>query len=76
MQEGPLLQGFTVRSVSIGCETESVPIVFELGTDHHFRKTDRMASSFFGALTQGAKFDTKRFQQEIGIFKKQEGACS
>lgn len=33
-----------------------------------------MASSFFGALTQGAKFDKKRFQQEIGLFKKQDGA--
>lgn len=35
-----------------------------------------MASSFFGALTQGAKFDKKRFQQEIGLFKKHDGALS
>lgn len=35
-----------------------------------------MASSFFGALTQGAQFDKKRFQQEIGLFKKHDGTFS
>uniref|UniRef100_K3X9X4 RNA helicase n=1 Tax=Globisporangium ultimum (strain ATCC 200006 / CBS 805.95 / DAOM BR144) TaxID=431595 RepID=K3X9X4_GLOUD len=34
-----------------------------------------MASSFFGALTQGAKFDTKRYQQQIGLFKKQDDSA-
>lgn len=33
-----------------------------------------MASSFFGALTQGAQFDKKRFEREIGLFKQHAGA--
>lgn len=29
-----------------------------------------MASSFFGALTQGVRFDKKRFESDVKHFKK------